>query len=129
MILFPLIVPYINLVYFLVKEKELKIKETMKIMGLQDMSYFLSYIIQYCFIYLIISIIVMVFCKIFMFQNSNLFLLIIFHYSYCLTLIGKAYLVASFNATTKSGIIYSFLVWFFEVSMFFSVFKSFDFSE
>ncbi len=41
----PLLVPFARLIYFLLTEKEMKIKETMKIMGLGDAAYYLSWII------------------------------------------------------------------------------------
>ena len=44
-IIMPMLIPFCRLVYFLLTEKELKIKETMKIMGLTDAAYFTSWIL------------------------------------------------------------------------------------
>lgn len=54
----PLIVIYLRMIYGIVLEKEKKIREGMKIMGLKDSSFYLSWIIFYALIYLVVSIIV-----------------------------------------------------------------------
>ncbi len=98
----PLIIPFCNLIYFLLSEKELKIKETMKIMGLTDSAYFLSWIIQYTLIFtsisFLVTLIVMATCA----ENSNFFLIFFWHWIYSMTYLSKAFLIAyfiSFNHT------------------------------
>jgi len=48
---------YLRMTYALLYEKEKKLKEGMKMMGLANSSFYLSWIITYFFIYTIISII------------------------------------------------------------------------
>lgn len=50
-------IPMILFVYRMVGDKETKVKEGMKIMGMKDLAYFLSYFIQYLIINLIIAIV------------------------------------------------------------------------
>lgn len=50
-------IPLIIFVYRMIRDKELRIKEGMKIMGMTDLSYFLSYFVQYLIINFIIALI------------------------------------------------------------------------
>jgi ATP-binding cassette subfamily A (ABC1) protein 3 len=90
----PLIIPFCNLIYFLLSEKELKIKETMKIMGLTDSAYFLSWIIQYGLIFTSISFLVTCIVVITVAQNSNFFFIFFWHWIFSMTFLSKAFLIA-----------------------------------
>ncbi len=57
-IVLPLIIVFIRLIYRLVSEKEKKIREGMKMMGMSQTSFYLSYIITYMIIYFILTVIV-----------------------------------------------------------------------
>jgi ATP-binding cassette subfamily A (ABC1) protein 3 len=54
----PLILIYLRMTYGLLQEKEKKIREGMKIMGMKDSSFYLSWIIHYFIVYLITSIVI-----------------------------------------------------------------------
>lgn len=58
LIVLPLIIVFLRMTYGLLQEKEKKIKEGMKIMGMNDSSFYLSWLIYYEIIYFIISLIV-----------------------------------------------------------------------
>jgi ATP-binding cassette, subfamily A (ABC1), member 3 len=51
------IVPLYRLVYRIVNEKETRARESMKMMGLTDMSYWLSWLTYYCCVITVIAII------------------------------------------------------------------------
>ena len=53
----PLMIIYLRMTYALLYEKEKKLREGMKMMGLTNTSFYLSWIITYFVIYTIISII------------------------------------------------------------------------
>ena len=53
----PLMIIYLRMTYALLYEKEKKLREGMKMMGLQNTSFYMSWIITYLIIYTIISII------------------------------------------------------------------------
>jgi ATP-binding cassette subfamily A (ABC1) protein 3 len=53
----PLMIIYLRMTFALLYEKEKKLREGMKMMGLQNTSFYLSWIITYFIIYTIISII------------------------------------------------------------------------
>ena len=57
-VVLPLIIVYLRMTYGLLQEKEKKIKEGMKIMGMNDSSFYLCWIIYYEIIYLTISLLV-----------------------------------------------------------------------
>ena len=72
-IVLPLIVVFLRMTYGLLREKESKIKEDLKIMGMSDSSFYLSWIIHYEIIYLIISLFASAFLKISMDLNVFFF--------------------------------------------------------
>jgi ATP-binding cassette subfamily A (ABC1) protein 3 len=74
--------------YGLLTEKEKKIKEGMKIMGMKDSSFYFSWVIWYFGIYFIVSILVSLILKGTVFSKSNFFLILIVHQVFCWTLIA-----------------------------------------
>jgi ATP-binding cassette subfamily A (ABC1) protein 3 len=68
-IVLPLIIVFLRMTHGLLLEKQNKIKEGMKIMGMNDTSFYLSWIIEYEIIYLIISLIVTGVLKASVFKN------------------------------------------------------------
>ena len=90
----PLLIPYCRLIYALLVEKEIRIKETMKIMGLTDAAYFMSWIIQYGSILTAVVFFVTILLKATVATYSNFFLLFMWHWSYAMTFMGKAFLLA-----------------------------------
>ena len=111
-VIMPLLVPFARLVYFLLTEKEMKIKETMKIMGLGDAAYYLSWILQYMVVYAIIALLVCLELRITVCIHSNFLTLFIWHFLYGMTYIGTAFLVSAFFDSAKIGIIIGILIWF-----------------
>ena len=98
-------------VYRIVGEKESKIKETMKIMGLGELEYFLSYFIQYIIISLIVS-----FINTFLFKVT--FKHIPFHFLYFLILLwaldifALVYFFQSFMDKKRIALILSLVIYF-----------------
>ena len=76
-IVLPLIIIFLRMTYGLLQEKEKKIKEGMKIMGMHDSSFFLSWFIYYEIIYLITSVLVTLILKgtVFVKVIKNIFLI------------------------------------------------------
>jgi len=69
-IFMPLIIPFVNLVNFLLLEKELKIKEAMKIMGLTDAAYFIVFLLQYFFVFIMLSLLLCLIMKVSLLKKS-----------------------------------------------------------
>ena len=110
-ILVAYMVPLSIYVYKMVGEKEAKIKEGMKIMGLDDSIYFLSYFIQYFFISVIVTLINtilyhLVFSKIpFVF----LYFMLLF---FSLDIFALIYFFQSFIDKTRIAIVLSLIIYF-----------------
>lgn len=72
------LIPFLYVTSKIASEKESKVKEGMKMMGLRDSMYYLSWIITYFFLSLITSLFVtIVLCKV-IYQNLNFLLIIMF---------------------------------------------------
>ena len=97
-------------IYRLVKEKESRVKEGMKIMGLKESTYFLSYFIIYLFVNLIYSI-----CNAILLNKGMPFIEIIyffiFFYLYGLVIYSLIYFFQSFLDKTRLAIIVSLLIY------------------
>ena len=97
-------------IYRLVKEKESKSKEGMKIMGLNELTYFLSYFIIYFILNLVYAICNTIIMKkvITTFESIYLF---IFFFLFGLTIYGLIYFFQSFLERTRIAIIVSLLLY------------------
>jgi len=71
----PFIVPFMRNVYRLLFEKEKKIREGMKMMGMTNTSFYSSWVITYAIIYAFISLIMTLILKAQIFVKSNFFLI------------------------------------------------------
>lgn len=74
-----MIIIFLRLTYGLLSEKENKIREGMKIMGMKDGSFYLSWVIYYLIISLITGILTMIVLKITVFAESNFLILLLCH--------------------------------------------------
>ena len=72
----------------ILREKESKIREGMKIMGKKNSSFYLSWISWYLIIYTLISLIVSGILKGSIYEKSDWFLIFIWHWLFTLTLIA-----------------------------------------
>ena len=70
-------IPYFGLIYWLLYEKETKIKEYMKIMGLTDSSYYASWVFYYEIVFLIIGLVQTFFLKKAMFYSSSFLMVLL----------------------------------------------------
>lgn len=62
-VVLPMILPFLRMCYGLMIEKEKKIREGMKIMGMKDSSFYYSWILYYMVIYTCISLLVSLILK------------------------------------------------------------------
>lgn len=72
--------------YALLEEKEKKIKESMKIMGLSDTAFYLSWIIYYGVIYFIIALFTTILLLATIYPSSSFILVLIWYFLFCLNL-------------------------------------------
>jgi ATP-binding cassette subfamily A (ABC1) protein 3 len=83
----PLIVTYLRMCSGILTEKEKKIREGMKIMGMSNFSFYSSWISWYLITYTIISLIVSAILKGSIFKKSDYTLLLVWHWLFSLSLI------------------------------------------
>ena len=98
-------------VYRMVLEKENKVKEGMKIMGLTDTVYFLSYFIQYVILSIVDSLIIASICLL-IFTKIPFVVLFFMFFLYSLSLFALAFFFQSFIERTKEALIISLLIYF-----------------
>ena len=98
-------------VYRMVKEKESKTKEGMKIMGLKEGEYFLSYFIQYTIISIFVSLINSILFKI-VFQRIPLFYIYLMIFLFSLNVFSLIYFFQSFIDKTRISIVLSLIIYF-----------------
>lgn len=99
----PLIVVFLRMSSSILTEKENKIREGMKIMGMQDSSFYLSWISWYMIIYTIISILVTLILIGSVYKNSNFLLIFVWHWLFSMTLIAQSLFITAFFTNAKLG--------------------------
>jgi len=67
------ILPVFNMVFFIVKEKEQRVKESMRMMGMSDFPYWMSWFVYYTIINFVTSFLATLTLSINVFPNSNYF--------------------------------------------------------
>lgn len=87
----PLLLPYLRFMNGIMTEKEKKIREGMKIMGLTNSAFYLSWFITYFIIFTIISLMVSIALKS-IFKNSSTFLIFLWHWEFSLALMCLGFL-------------------------------------
>ena len=98
-------------VYRMVKEKESRIKEGMKIMGLGEGEYFFSYFIQYTIISIFVSLINSFLFKV-VFKRIPLYFIYPMIFLYSLNVFSLIYFFQSFIDKTRISIVLSLIIYF-----------------
>jgi len=79
-LILPGIVSFLRIIVGVLEEKESKVKEGMKIMGLNNAPLYLSWIVWQSGINLIVALCVCLVLKISLFVNSNYFLIVLWYW-------------------------------------------------
>lgn len=108
--IFPFIVPFCRFLYYLLKEKETKIKESMKIMGLTEGAYFASWLFHY-FVYFTLITCVLAYMLGMICDDSSFMLLWLWLWVYAMVLFSRAVLVSALFSTVKMGLAIGIGVW------------------
>jgi ATP-binding cassette subfamily A (ABC1) protein 3 len=93
--MFTFLIPLYYLVSKLAEEKESKLREGMKMMGLKDFTYYLSWFIFYFTVITIMSIVMAMIVGYSVFQQSNTFLLFLLSFLYGLSTFGFSILIVA----------------------------------
>jgi len=105
----PLLLPYLRFMNGILTEKEKKIREGMKIMGLQNSAFYLSWFITYFIIFTITSILVAIPLKALM-KNSSWGLIFLWHWEFSMTLMAMGFLISVFFSNAKVGNVAGFVI-------------------
>jgi len=106
------ILPVGKLVERMVSEKESRARESMKIMGMSDVAYYLSWWTYFSIQVTIITIIGMVMMKPAVFPNSDGLMIFLFLWIYGMSLFGFCLLVTPFFSKARSASIFSAMLYF-----------------
>lgn len=75
----------------------------MKIMGLSDISFYLSWIIHYGIVYTFVALLTAIICKSSIFPSSDFFLIFVWYWLYCMNCLFLALAVSTFFTKAKVG--------------------------
>lgn len=106
------ILPMYRLISAVVSEKETKARESMKMMGLNDFSYWLSWFVYYTIIVTVISVLVILVLSINVLKYSNRGIVFLFFWIYGMSLFGLAVFLQSFFSKSRVAAITGTLVYF-----------------
>ena len=106
------ILPVYRLISNIVSEKETKARESMKMMGLSDTSYWFSWFVYYFIIVLIISIACTIILSANVFTYSNKGIIFLYFFIYGLSLFGLCILIQAFFSRARVAAITGTLIYF-----------------
>jgi ABC-type multidrug transport system ATPase subunit len=115
----------ITTMYYVVLEKETKIRVGMMMMGLRNLSYWVSWFICAMGINILASLVTIVFgliCQIAFFRCTSFFVLFFMFTTFGMSLIALAFLLSAFVKTAKAALILGFI--FFSVSFILNLFMT-----
>jgi len=105
----PLLLPYLRFMNGILTEKEKKIREGMRIMGLKNRAFYLSWFITYFIVFTIISILCSIVLNI-LFKLSSWGLIFLWHWEYSMTLMAMGFLITTFFSKAKVGNVAGFVI-------------------
>ena len=104
-------IPLTRYIFVMVKEKEIKSKEGMKIMGLSELYYFLSYFIQYFVLNILYTIANSLILSL-VFKHIPLIYLFLFFFLFGMNIFALVYFFQSFLDKTRLAMIVTILIYF-----------------
>ena len=104
-------IPLTRYIFIMVKEKETKAKEGMKIMGLSETYYFLSYFIQFFILNLLYTIVNSLILNL-VFKYIPFIYILLFFFLFGMNIFGLVYFFQSFLDKTRLAMIVSILIYF-----------------
>ena len=110
-VVFPWIVLFLRFLYRLLYEKERKITEGMKMMGMNNTAFYASWLITYGIISFISVLLTTLLFKLF-FKNSNFLILFLWEWLFVLCLLAQALFISVFFTRPRSGIMAGLLFFF-----------------
>mmetsp|Transcript_24372 Transcript_24372/g.21540 ORF Transcript_24372/g.21540 Transcript_24372/m.21540 type:complete len:1036 (+) Transcript_24372:413-3520(+) len=110
LIALPILLPYLRMVNGIMREKEKRIKEGMKIMGLKSSAFFFSWFIFYFIIFTLVSFLSsLVFFGTFL-EYSNFGLIFLWHWFFSLATMAMGFFSTAFFSKAKVGNVFAFVL-------------------
>jgi ATP-binding cassette subfamily A (ABC1) protein 5 len=103
-------IPFFYITSKMASEKESKSKEGMKMMGLNDSTYYLAWFILFSLISFVTSLIVSIITCVRLFKNINFIILFTFLTFYSWTLLGLAFIIVAFLPNKRSSAVAAVLL-------------------
>ncbi|KAF4704035.1 hypothetical protein FOZ62_000476, partial [Perkinsus olseni] len=95
----------------LIREKEMRLREIMRMMGLMDVSYYLSWLITQVLTWLIICLAISLVMKVGTYKHSSWFLIFMLNISFGLSSMSFAFLMAAIFTRERVGAVIGFFVY------------------
>src|SRR3990167_8381076 len=105
LLLVPLLFVYLDYTFKLVKEKEKKITENLRNMGMSLMPHYLSWFAFYSTVSFALSTLWTIITKFTFFKNSDFILILLLYYLTSLALLGVSQIVSALFSDAKSGVL------------------------
>ncbi|EAR81921.2 ABC transporter family protein (macronuclear) [Tetrahymena thermophila SB210] len=113
-IVLPMILIYLRMTYGLLIEKEKKIREGMKVMGMSNSSFYASWIIYYFIIYFLCSILVSSALKGSIYVSSDWSVIFVWHLIFGISLIFQSIFITTFFTKAQVGNIFAMVFFLFQ---------------
>ncbi|EAR97153.2 ABC transporter family protein (macronuclear) [Tetrahymena thermophila SB210] len=113
-VVLPMILGYLRMTYGLLIEKEKKIREGMKIMGMSTASFYISWVLYYLIIFVLTSILVATILKTAIFKHSDWSVLFVWHFLFGISLLFQSLFITTFFTKARIGNIAAMLFFLFQ---------------
>lgn len=110
-VVLPMLMPYLRLTYAILVEKEKKIKENMRNMGLSLTPYYLAWIIFYTAQMILLSLLWSLLGMLF-FTKSKFIMIFLWYFTFSMIMMGMALFITAFYSHAKSGVLTSLILFF-----------------
>ncbi|KAL4429304.1 hypothetical protein ABPG74_002290 [Tetrahymena malaccensis] len=116
----PLIITFLRMTNSILIEKEKKIREGMKMMGMGNASFYMSWIITYAIIYFVIAVIISALLLVNIYNGGSFIFLLVWYYLFCLTLLFQSLFVTVFFTRARIGLLASMIFFLLQLILFWS---------
>ena len=99
------VLPFLKLIYYIMYEKERKIKEGMVMMGMSESAFYTSWLLTYFILFLVLSLINSALLKIYIFTFSDYFVIFLIQLLYTLSLMFHGLLITVFFSRSKTAVV------------------------
>ena len=105
----PLLLPYLRFINGIVSEKEKRIREGMKIMGLKNSAFYYAWFINYFIVFTIISLISSLILVGGFFKYSSFIYIFLWHWEFSLCLMALGFFISVFFSKAKQANVTGFI--------------------